>query len=389
MLEDDVARGAEIFEEDVRSRMIELLDKDISELKKRLRNLERESEDLSGHLNGLDSELTELLQEQETLQAKESAESPIRSDFFSYVNSEEAREVQQRARLESCKRFEAELSHQINRYRQKNKRLAATVQTLSDSMAGYDQSCADLTNLRTELRAQIQARETETRLVIADCDRLKQELIQRSDDLRMAHADTHAEQRALFAAKTEELAKWKSDSRQRKVEYSAVVRDAQARIAAKKAELERMRKPGSWQTERAAQLDKLKKLRTTLLSEQRTKELAAKRDAEIANRLIALTKSKDGDSETIRKIVMAEISGAKNNEDTSVIQNDIESEQEYGLQLDKELRLAEKSLAEFEKFKDDGLKELALELDQCEKRGYLEMLREDLALLQAEVVKYL
>jgi hypothetical protein len=57
------------------------------------------------------------------------------------------------------------------------------------------------------------------------------------------------------------------------------------------------------------------------------------------------------------------------------------------VQLAQELALAEKSLAEFEKVREDALRELAVELEQCEKRGYLEMLREDFAILQAEVLK--
>jgi hypothetical protein len=130
---------------------------------------------------------------------------------------------------------------------------------------------------------------------------------------------------------------------------------------------------------------KLKKLKTALFSEQRTAEMAKKRDEELAAKLKSLTGAEDGDSEFVRQILASEIASLGERATSRESQEDIETEQAFRIELTQELTIAEQSIAAFEKYRKETLEALNGELMQCEKKGYLEMLREELHALQTEL----
>jgi hypothetical protein len=230
-----------------------------------------------------------------------------------------------------------------------------------------------------DLDERLNARERESEFVAGKCDQLKSELIRTTEELKEGGSDGGAQLQLQLQSAQADLARLRVETAKLRTELHTEERNAQARISAKRSELERARNVSSWRTERGIMVAKLKKLKAALLSERRTKEMAEKRDRDIEDRLAALTCAKDGDSEKAKQVVMAEIRDAPTAEKQILIESDIESEDDFG----RELALAEKSMQEFTKYRDDAIAALNAELGQCENRGYIDMLKQELSALQA------
>jgi hypothetical protein len=212
-------------------------------------------------------------------------------------------------------------------------------------------------------------------------------LIRTTDELKENGSEGHAQLRQDLQTAQAELARLRSETAKLRSELHAEERNSQLRLGAKRSELERVGNVSSWRNERGLKVAKLKKLKTALLSERRTREMAEKRDREIEERPVALTGAKDGDSEKAKQIVMAEIRDAPTAEKQVAIESDMESEEDFGRELHRQLALAERSMQEFAKYRDDVLAALNAELAQCEKRGYIDMLKQELDALQAELAR--
>jgi hypothetical protein len=215
---------------------------------------------------------------------------------------------------------------------------------------------------------------------------LKSELIRRSEDVKRSNNDDLG-LRAELREREEELRKVRAAVAALRAKHRAGERGGAARVSAKARELEKARGLSSWWARRGALMDKLRRARTELAGETRAAALAERRDADLGERLLRLTGAVDGDSTRARQVLMAEAAGQREAGRQAVVESDLQCEEDYAKELADQLRVADTSIKEFEAHRDEAIAAFQQELMQCEKTGYIEMLREELAALQAEAAK--
>jgi chromosome segregation ATPase len=305
--------------------------------------------------------------------------------FFIYLNSLETRENENQARLEAHRRLTADLSHQISRLHQQNKKLLSKFTLLQDQVINEEESVASSRDILVDLQTRLDDVERENEFVARKCDEMKDEMVERNDALKFAAFTKNTDLHTQVAATQAELASAKTRARDARSSYRRKKNQLEEEITKKTAELETVRSVASWHTERGILTARLKKLKSALFSEQRTIEMAKKRDQDLAGKLDKLTGNEEGDSQFVRQVLAAELGEFEASEDSNTPEEDLLTEQEFGRELQVELKIAKESIEAFEKYRKDTLEALNGELVQCQKKGYLLLLREELNALQREL----
>lgn len=372
------------FDRDLAESQLRLLIDDIQAATKQQARLNEESDKLAQNLKDLEFNLEELKVERDSLAAP--PDRPHQSDtseFFAYLARLEEREIETRARLDSHKQLTSDLSHQRNKLTQRNKKLKAERDALAAKLDDEQQLLTDSREALDDVDQSVMRANDENEFLIGRCHELKTELEERSEALRtgeMARADELA---AREKELKEELATLRLSVDAAHKKYTTTMREGQKAIDAARAECDKNVSVASWRSERETLKAKLKRLRASLVAEQRQNELAQKRDRELAQRLEEMTGSPDGDSSRARAIIAAETAQRRKENDDPDTRDELRAEERYRGELEVQMRVIEQTVAEFEANRQEQVSSLSAELDGCTSRGYLETLYEELKQLQA------
>jgi chromosome segregation ATPase len=384
-LADQIAESAKQFDRECCESQLCLLKSDTLAATAQRDQLDCELGSLSESLEGLKSRLDGLNAESSKLATGDPPESEDSTKFFTYLNALETREVENRARLEGHRQLQGNLRHQITLLGQQNAKLSSEFARLSAKADADEDAVKKLQDEMADLQTQIDRESGEGEFLASKSDDLKSELFQRSEDLKRS-GDDHGIREEL-RKREEELRQLRAKTAQLRAKQRAGERAGAARLSAKAQEREKAGGLSAWWATRSALMDKLRRLRTELASETRAAALAEKRDHDLGEKLRTLTGEADGDSARARRVLMAEIAGEREAKRQAVVESDIQCEEEYTREIAQQLRIADASMKEFEAHREEAVGALQQELMQCEKTGYIAMLREELAALQADAAK--
>lgn len=382
MLEAQAREIAESLEIQQAKRELDLLGDDIIAARRQHKVLREESDQLSHNLKNLEFRVEELTVEREQLEPDQSMATT--DHFFEYLSFLEQSEIEGNGRLDGQRKLSAEFAHQINGMLQKRKKQEAERDRLKAALENERQVLLDSNDALIELQGQVATKTSENEFLIEKCEELKEELTARGNESQTKSVEKDLTLRQTVKKLKEDLLMKRQEADKKHRELGRMVHEGEKRAALRRSETERAVSVSSWRAERSVMLAKLKKLKTTLFSEQRTRDMSVKRDKDLADKLQELTGSATCESDRVKAVLAAELKSHTKVEGSG--SSKIDKEKTHSDVLNDSLQVAIDSLATFEDYKTNKLGSLNDELAQSMNRGYLDMLRDELAVLQSRLV---
>ncbi|OHT00670.1 hypothetical protein TRFO_32581 [Tritrichomonas foetus] len=393
MIEQQTIIAQSFEEEKAKGRLLLLLD-DIEAATKQLSSLENESESLSTKLKDLEFHLDELNLEKDLLSTPPKPLSQAENEdaegkFFPFLNSLENRHTAALGNIEGQKQLASELGHQLSRLGQQNKKLKAEFELVESQLKAEELSLRESNDTLEDLEIQLDEKVKENEYLLKRCEDLKEELDERNDTIQNSIIAQADQLREIYREKQQQLSDIRRRSAELRGDLARLEKQQQEDLQNTKQSVKRGSQVGAWRNERAILKNKLKTLKTQYLNEQKNIESSSKRDKELQYKFAKLLGEdhNNGECELARKCIIANIEDTNAVKEAPVANKDLEYERDYTIQLEGELSRIKKSIAVFTECRENQLKALNEELDGCTQKGYIKLLREEFADIQAQLNK--
>ncbi|EAY04983.1 hypothetical protein TVAG_290530 [Trichomonas vaginalis G3] len=366
---------------------LRLLEDDVQAAKNMRENLMNENDNLQDQIDQIIFQIEEIRANDiklydENQETNDNVDETAQATFFGNLNELERQENEINGQTEQFKKQLSDFTHEFATEKQKQKSLREKLQ-----------------NVQTNYEIQYEI----TTKAQSDLDVAKEEshkLYEQINELSDSHSEVKAE-----LEKKENMYKYSDDAinnnlkkeKQRLLEEKRALYDKLDKMDAnlKKTQdlhdknvintgnsIKQKTSVGSWLADRKILLDKIKKKKTVLATEksslQREKTMTQNLQSQFKS-LFGQTDPGDGSSRLAKLVVQAEIDSIVS-EDPS-IEEDINSEKDYNATLTEEYNRIMNTLKELERHRNYIINDLNEERIECERKGYLNMLQEELNVL--------
>jgi hypothetical protein len=171
--------------------------------------------------------------------------------------------------------------------------------------------------------------------------------------------------------------------KKKKRELDTLRRDYDQMAARATTALTEKQSVASWMNTRAVLAAKLRKSRQKLLQDKQTLAGAKKRKEVIEDKFRKLlgVDDPDGTGSFAKFVVLAEIDEIEGKGDGDALKQ-IELEQEFNQELTEQILALDKSIHEFNAYRNEAMSALNEELMECSQNGYLKLLHDEMNHLQ-------
>lgn len=366
---------------------LRLLEDDVQAAKNMRENLMNENDNLQDQIDQIIFQIEEIRANDiklydENQETNDNVDETAQATFFGNLNELERQENEINGQIEQFKKQLSDFTHEFATEKQKQKSLREKLQ-----------------NVQTNYEIQYEI----TTKAQSDLDVAKEESLKLYEQINEL-SDSHSEVKAELEKK-ENMYKYSDDAinnnlkkeKQRLLEEKRALYDKLDKMDAnlKKTQdlhdknvintgnsIKQKTSVGSWLADRKILLDKIKKKKTVLATEksslQREKTMTQNLQSQFKS-LFGQTDPGDGSSRLAKLVVQAEIDSIVS-EDPS-IEEDINSEKDYNATLTEEYNRIMNTLKEIERHRNYIINDLNEERIECERKGYLNMLQEELNVL--------
>lgn len=379
----------------IQERRLSLVNEDIEAAQKQIASLQRQKKELKKNYLNLEFQLDELQSNLEILQNAnqndgyddENNDENIEGTFFTLLSELESEEAALRGEIQSYIDLQKSLGHDQAKLANENKRMQKELDFDKKKLDSAQDKLTTSKNVLNQLQLEYDAKSTELENLVQSCTELQkeelalsEELAQRTDNVVNELKQIERERKAEY---DEEL---KREERLKK-DLNATQRKMQNQVDNMNKKLIKEQSISSWRSDRSIITNKLRKAKQQILIEQQSLSTAKKRKENLEKeikRLLGNEDPGDGTGMRAKQIVRAEIDSL---EPQSLPEADDEKliEYDYNRELKGELELIDSSLEVFRKHREETLRSLQNEYEECTQQGYLKLLRSEMNELQAIV----
>ena len=392
MLQQQVT-GIKAFEDEKNQGRLNLIIDDIKAATIQLQKLNEENEILSNNLKDVEFNLEELKVEKETLSAQQvqNLDPPSENNFFAYLGSLENREIESSGKIEGQKQLTQELSHNLNRLKQKSIKLKKEYELVQAQLEEEESVLRESNDVLKDLEIKLDEKTKENEFILQQCETLKEELDQRNDELNNNFQNTEEDLRELYRQKSEELRQLRIKNAELHGQLHKTELSQQNEFNSKKDEVARESLVSAWRTDRSILKSRLQKLKTNLFNIQKNLEASNRREKDLEQKYIDLLGEDHnfGNCEGARKCVLANIDFINGAPEKSTPSTAFEYEKDYQQELQEKLASIENSYKVFSEYRESVLNGLNEELQGCSQYGYIRLLQEEFSELQGQLSKLL
>lgn len=360
---------------------ISVAQRQLSILHNQIDKLQAQKSDLEFNANELELALETY---QNTEENEEEHNQPQEGTFFTLLSQLEVSEAALTSEIKALKEHKHDLKHQQTKYKSENQILKNRLKIDQDRIETHEQQLVNERNRLLHLDTVFNDQYNEYQELVDISQKLEDESSRLTNELLSHKANLVEQLKSDIREREKELERLRKTHTELQNQYNKHERDSQKRIQEKKLEKQNIDKINSWMHDRTILIGRLRKTKTQLSNELKNLEAAKKREADIKQKFKALVGEEDpGDGTGVRarQMVQAELDQIADNAPTDLDQ-EIQIEQEYGTDLDIQLKKIEDSFKLFENHRKETINSLQLELDECSQDGYLVLLKSELTELQ-------
>lgn len=383
------------WEAQIQERRLSLVNEDIEAAQKQIASLQRQKKELAKTCLDLEFRLDELHSNLELLQTSnqdnddeaEDNDENVEGTFFTLLSELESEEAALKGEIQSYKDLQKSLGHDKAMLSNTNKRIQKELDLEKKKLDTAQDKLTVSKNVLNQLQLEYDAKSTEIENLIQSCAYLQkeelalsEELAQRSDNVVNELKQIERERKAEY---NEEL---KREERLKK-DLNVTQRKMQNQVDNLSKKLMKEQSVSSWRNDRSIITNKLRKAKQQILIEQQSFSTAKKRKENLEKeikRLLGDEDPGDGTGMRAKQLVRAEINSL---DPQPQIEGDDEKliEYDYNRELQDELELIDASLEVFRNHREETLRALQNEYEECTQQGYLKLLRSEMNELQAIV----
>lgn len=387
----------EEWEAQIQERRLSLVNEDIEAAKKQIASLQRQKKELTKTYLDLEFRLDELHSNLELLQTTDAETNNNNSSniedetedgtFFTLLAELESEEAALRGEIQSYKDLQKSLGHDRAILANTNKKMQKELDFAKKKLDSSQNQFTVNKNILNQLQLEFDQKSTELENVIQSCSQLQKEEIKLSEELAQRTDNVVNELKQIERERKAEYDEELKRGERLKKDLNEKQRILQNQVDTMSKKLMKEQSVSSWKSDRSIITNKLRKAKKQILIEQQSLITAKKRKENIEKdfkRLLGDDDPGDGTGARAKQLVRAEI----NSMDPSP-QPDFDDEKlieyDYNRELQGELRLIDESLEVFRKHREETLRALQNEYEECTQQGYLKLLRSEMNELQAIV----
>ncbi|OHT02971.1 hypothetical protein TRFO_29801 [Tritrichomonas foetus] len=310
------------------------------------------------------------------------------SAFFDYLSSLEDQQDLLVANIQSAKSAFQSMYHQKVKLTQATEALSRRVEAKKLTLNKLILENRNLTDGNDVTQMTLDNKENQYRDVILIAAKLQKELDEKENSFVVNNENLDALKQELAVAKADleikqkELKETKKQIEQTEINFHKTVEQ-------RKYERNKMSSVNQWKYGRSELANKIKKAKEEYFTVLANLDYVKKRDTRISDKIRSILGEEDngdGESEIALKYLQAELNQYDDPKDKE-INEEIQVEQQYNDQLSKELSLIEQSIKDFQGYKDQTIKSINLELEECSQNGYIKLLESEMNDLKSKIAQ--
>lgn len=381
----------EEWEAQIRERRFILVNEDIEAAKKQIASLQKQKKqlnkqylDLEFHLDELQSNLELLEHSNQMTNNGDTSGEADEGTFFTLLSELEGEEAALQGEIQSYKDLQRSNKSNRAKYIQANARLQKELDFDKTKLDREETKLTESKNLLAQLQTEYDSKSEYLTQIVEKCTNLQTEELRINEELSQYGRNVVNELKEIERNQQIEYQEAVKEQNSLKKGITNKARKLQNEVDGLNKKLSKNYSVTSWKGDRQIIAGKIRKAKQQLLLETDSLETATKRrdhlSAEIKK---ALGNDDPGDCTGMRakQIVKAEIDSL-DFQNQPEVDEERQIERHYHFQLNEELKLIDKSLTDFQRYREATLKSLQEELNESTQVGYLQLLRSEMNELQ-------
>ena len=311
---------------------------------------------------------------------------PKTGTFFTVYSKFEEELAEEQGRLEATNNLRAELKHRLNKLKSLNASLKAQLEIESHSYSEEAPVVEDLKNICLDITSQCEIKKNELIQVSEASDIAKEQVKQLADEIYRTVDEEPKQLQETLRNEKAILDKCLKQEEELEKEVKITARNIKSSEDDLANSIAKQNTTKHWQADRTNLLAQIKRLKIQIQTEQSHQQSNEKTLAELESRFKKLLGSSDSNCPRAKALCLAEIedlNAAPSHEEIV----DAKAESEYEEELKRREKILAQSLKVFDNFRMQQLSQLDSEYEGSTGTGYINLLRTELAELQAQLTK--